>query len=176
MRTWGSEGALLATLALVLDLTLTGCSEPPEPDPCTQALGGTAKQLREAGCDEITVKIIAEGEKASANADRFREWAKSPGSPTEPAEIEAVREVTGVTVESSPNYAAYRPYDDPPEGSCFVNIETRWEYGAGARSAGELIISAYRQYEQDETADCTHIVYGIDGFAKRRGLREIATD
>ncbi|MEU6102767.1 hypothetical protein [Streptomyces flaveolus] len=163
-------------LVLMSGLTLTGCGEAPELDPCTKAQGGTAKELREAGCDEETVKIIAEAEKASASADRFRAWATAPDSPTEPAETEAVREVTSVTVENAPNYAAYGPYDEPPKGSCFVNIETNWEDRIGGRSAGELVLSAYEKYEEYETAECTHIVYGIGGFAKHRGLREIATD
>ena len=32
--------------------------------------------------------------------------------------------MTRVTVETARNYAAYGPYDEPPEGSCFVNVET----------------------------------------------------
>ncbi|MCR8945050.1 hypothetical protein NW249_23310 [Streptomyces sp. OUCMDZ-4982] len=160
-------------------MTLVSCGEQPEHDPCTKALGGTAKELREAGCDEGMVEVIAEAEKASANADRFRAWVESPDSLTEPSETEAVREVTRVTVESAPNYAAYGPYGDPPGGSCFVNIETNWEDRVGVGITGKLVLSAYEQYEKYEgyeTAECIHIVYGIGGFAKRRGPREIATD
>ncbi|MEW1895941.1 hypothetical protein [Streptomyces albidoflavus] len=176
MKAGAAKGAQLAALVLMTCASLTGCGGPPEPDPCLKVMRGTPEEMREAGCDEETVKLVAEHGKALASADRFRAWAEAHDNALGSDEAEAVQEVTEVAVESYLNSAAFDPWDDRPKASCFVNIKTRWSTGPGGLRAGELILSTYKWYEGRETTNCAHIVYGIGGWGKRQSQRVLATD
>ncbi|MGZ2361521.1 hypothetical protein LRE75_33390 [Streptomyces sp. 372A] len=139
----------LTHLALVA-LALSGCAAPADSHEGTRCLLGSAKELREAGCDEDDVKSAVEREDELRAAAAFRTWLRN-GNGTE-YEQHDVAALTRIRVRDYPLRASER--GDTP---CFVDLYFTFSADRNSRVIAGILADAYERYavaELPNTTDC----------------------